>query len=234
MEYATDKFSETLRKIAKESYGVDVSIKKGKGKDTLESLFGITLKTIENDISKEETKMEYKSFNLPKTTPDRVALAAPWVKFRREIEELFEKDPEIRIECDEYASDFYDIRLYVDNTDKAQALMQLLPSERVFGNVTARVIVIPANKENPTKVDLLKAAFKNNNAVTRIVTIDDVMSNPVTYCAFAKTVVQYPLDNLHDINGNVSTLYENIARDIFGEDEGICFCTDHHESYFDW
>ena len=34
---------------------------------------------------------------------------------------------------------------------------------------------------------------------------------------------------MHDINGNCSTLYQEIAKDVFGEDEGICFCTDTEE-----
>lgn len=154
-------------------------------------------------------------------------LSSPWVAYWNKIYALFYDDPEIRVQHDEFVEDgVYNIRLYVENTDKANALTKLLPAETTFGTVTVRTTVIPANREGLSKDELLRIAFNNNPAVSRIVTIKNVMSNPITYCAFRKEVVQYPADNLHDINGNVSTLFENIAFDIFGESEGICFCTD--------
>ena len=154
-------------------------------------------------------------------------LAAAWVNFGKEIEKLFEKDSEVRVKCDEYETDgVYNISLYVDDTDKAEALRELLPIGRTFGNVTAQVSVYPPNKKEQTRADLIKTAFKNNKAVGQIVTVKNVMSNPLTYCAFDRVVVQYPMDNLHDLHGNVSTLYESIARDVLGDEEGICFCTD--------
>ena len=27
-------------------------------------------------------------------------------------------------------------------------------------------------------------------------------------------------------NGNMTTLYQSIAKDVFGEEDGICFCTE--------
>lgn len=159
-------------------------------------------------------------------------LASAWVNLGKEIEQLFEKDDEIKVKCDEYETDgVYNINIYVDNTDKAEALRELLPVDRTFGNVIAYISVIPANKEKQSRADLLRTAFKNNKAVSRVVTVRNMMSNPITYCAFDEVVVQYPMDNLHDINGNVSTLYENIARDILGEEDGICFCTDNNRGW---
>ena len=52
------------------------------------------------------------------------------------------------------------------------------------------------------------------------------MTNPLHYVVFKNRVVQYWSDNLGDINGNTSTLYENIARDVFGETDNVCFNTD--------
>lgn len=154
-------------------------------------------------------------------------LVSPWTNLWRQIEAMFEKDPEIRIQHDEYAADgVYNIRLYVDNTDKANALSELLPNEVEFGAVTAHITVIPKNMEKLSKGELLEIALRNNPVLSRIEMVRGLMSNPITYVAFRNEVVQYPADNLHDIDGNVSTLYENIANDIFGESDGICFCTD--------
>lgn len=38
-------------------------------------------------------------------------------------------------------------------------------------------------------------------------------------------VVQYFNDDLGDAHGVCSTLYQEIAKDVFGEHEGIFFCT---------
>lgn len=154
---------------------------------------------------------------------EHLELSAPWVNYYREIYAMFEYDDEVRVE---YNEETYEIKLYVDNTDKAMALHELLPHEKSFGNVIVRVTIVPANRQNLTREELFRIVFKGNSNVNRIKSVKDVLSNPITYVAFRKEVVQYPLDNLHDINGNVSTLYEDVARDIFGEEEGICFCTD--------
>lgn len=154
-------------------------------------------------------------------------LASAWVNLGKKITEMFKQDEEVKVKCDEYETDgVYNIALYVSNTDKAEALRKLLPIEETFGNVTAQIAVYPPNRENQSTADLIKTAFAHNGAVSRVVTVKNLMSNPITYCAFDPVVVQYPMDNLHDVNGNVSTLYENIARDLFGESDGVCFCTD--------
>ena len=46
----------------------------------------------------------------------------------------------------------------------------------------------------------------------------------MSFAVFAKEVVQYYNDDLTDINGLKSTLYEDIARDVFDID-GINYCT---------
>jgi hypothetical protein len=52
------------------------------------------------------------------------------------------------------------------------------------------------------------------------------LTNPITYVIFKKEVVQYYDDNLGDAHGNRTTLYEQIANQIFEDREGIYFCTD--------
>ena len=43
---------------------------------------------------------------------------------------------------------------------------------------------------------------------------------------FQNKVVQYFSDNMQDINGFTSTLYQEIAKELFGVDGGLYFCTD--------
>ena len=151
-------------------------------------------------------------------------LASPWTAYYRKIQALFGEDPDIKIVFDE---EEYTLHLLVDNAEKADALMQLLPTEVNFGNVTLKVAVIPANKDvAPSRITLLKTAFQGNPAFSFTWSADGMFSSPIHYVVFANKVVQYYNDDLGDINGNRSTLYQDIAKEIFGESEGVHFCTD--------
>ena len=154
---------------------------------------------------------------------EELKMVSPWVNYYREIEALFSEDPEITVSYDE---DTKTVKLYVDNTDKATALEKLIPAERIFGNVTVTVTVIPANQDGKTKIDLIKTLFKGNPVFKYASTVEGAFTNPIHYVVLEKEVVQYPADDLHDIHGLCSTLYQEIAKYVIGEDEGICFCTD--------
>ena len=149
-------------------------------------------------------------------------LASPWVNFYRELEALFSQDPEVRVVYGEEANE---VKLYVENARKADALTQLLPVEKTFGNVTLKVTVIPANEMTVSKADLLSEAFDGNPALSYIQHVDAVIGS-FDYAVFQNRVVQYFNDDLSDINGLKSTLYQDIAKDVFGEDAGVFFCTE--------
>lgn len=155
-------------------------------------------------------------------------MSPPWYTYEHEIEALFGADPDINIVFD---PEELKLSLYVDNTDKAEALEELLPKSVNFGNVEMSIAVIPANDmvvRNNAR--LFELAFKGNPVVTDIVNIDDVFSNPIEYVVFQKEVVQYYSDNIGDLYGNTNTLLQDVAKRIFdGKDEGIYFCTDSEE-----
>lgn len=149
-------------------------------------------------------------------------LSSPWANYYKKIVALFGEDPDIKIVYDE---DENLLKLFVDGTDKAEAIDGLLPEEKVFGNVTMKIAIIPANTEM-TKVDMFRKAFEGNPAFSYAVTVGGISSNDFNYVVFKNKVVQYWNDNLGDINGNESTLYQEIAKDIFEDCTGIYFCTD--------
>ncbi len=150
---------------------------------------------------------------------------SPWMVFYREIDAMFKRDPEVQVVYDE---DAQVIKLFVDNTSKADALAQILPDEKEFGNVTVQIVVIPSNNLlQSSQDDLFRRALYYNDAVTSIETTKDIPGFPcLTYVIFAKEVVQYFTDNLGDYYGITSTLYQDIAKDIFVNTEGVYFCTD--------
>lgn len=150
--------------------------------------------------------------------------SAPWVTYYKELNELFREDDDVLVVYDE---DDNTITVYVEDEAKAGAIQYLLPTEKKFGNVTLFVNVIPSNKGSymvnaSNTLSVATDAFRDNDAVVAVTDISGVF--PLVYVIFKKRVVQYFDDNLGDINGNCSTLYETMAKNVFN-DVGIKFCT---------
>ena len=152
----------------------------------------------------------------------RLTLSAPWVIYYRQLDALFSRDEEVKVIFDE---DNNEIRLYVDNGSKADALTQLLPVEKEFGNYTLKITVIPGNDVLMAKGSLVEAAFEGNRAFAYSETVQ-LGTNTMTFIVFIKEVVQYYTDNLGDIHGIHSTLYQDLAEEIFDHIDGVYYCTD--------
>lgn len=152
---------------------------------------------------------------------ENMKLSPPWVTFVHEIEALFGEDDEIHILYDQ---DNNIVKLFVDSVCKADALGQLLPTEKVFGNVTLKIEVVPSNKEI-SKTDLFEKAFAGN-PVMEFVFTSITPFGKVNYAVFKNKVVQFFNDQMDDINGNKTTLYQDIAKDVFGTDHDIFYCTE--------
>lgn len=159
----------------------------------------------------------------------RLKMSPPWITYINEIEQMFDGDPDIAIEFGGSASEPF-VMLSTKNGDKAAALMKLLPSEKNFGNVALRIdIDCPAvpNKAFPTVQELFETAFEKNPAFAYVVVPEGYMI-PFTYVVFKNCVVQFFNDNLNDPHGVISTLYQDIAYDLFRDNcpGGVSFCTD--------
>ena len=152
----------------------------------------------------------------------KAKLSPPWITFMSEVKALFEHDPEIKIMTDE---DNYTLKLFVDNTDKAMALSKLLPEKKEYGNVVLKIEVVPANKDEYSVCELFTKAFAGNPTLSYAESYDSPFG-VVSYAVFQKKVVQFYNDQMDDINGNRSTLFQDIAKDVFGDTHGIYFCTD--------
>lgn len=149
-----------------------------------------------------------------------VKLSSPWQIFYHKVSALFEQDPEVSVILDE---EEYTLKLYVDNPVKAEAIGKLLPLTKEFGNVTLKIHVIPKNDQGVA--DLFKAAFNGNPAVSYVEHIDTPMTGELNFVVFQNKVVQYYCDNMFDINGFCSTLFQDIAKDVFNA-ENVSYCTD--------
>ena len=165
------------------------------------------------------------------TTPmehsKKVSLSPPWYIYYRKLQALFGDDYQIQMFFDEGSNA---IKMYVDNADKADAIGCLLPASVTFGDVYIEIQVIPTNgfvdkASNYDMDNLFFTAFYDNPAFCDVKTYDDpFMSNPMTYVTFAKKVVQFYTDNIEDIHGLCSTLYQDIAKDVLTP-EHVFYCT---------
>ena len=163
-------------------------------------------------------------------TDVRLKLAPPWVTYVNKIIALFGEDPDINIDFD---NEEMNLNIKVDNADKASILTYWLPEEKRFGNVTMFISVIPANGKlkDMSKMSykcMFDLLFDKNPVFSFCYAVTGLLSNTVTYVVFKNEVVQWFNDNLNDVYGNISTLYQEIASDIFecAELNGVCYCTD--------
>lgn len=163
----------------------------------------------------------------------KLKLSPPWDIFYKEVDAFFKEDGDVKVIFDE---DEFTIKLYVDDATKAAALTELLPTEKDFGNVVLKISVIPANEGGRPALGMPPyTAFYGNPIVDEIKIIRDLFGYDLVYVMFVKEVVQYFTDNISDYNGFCSTLYENIARNIFEGKEGVFYCTsaeDEEPKYF--
>lgn len=163
-------------------------------------------------------------------------LSSPWVIYYKELCALFGKDDDVHIVFDEESNT---VKLYVEDEQRAAAIESLLPVEKHFGDVTLYINVYPANYKESTAnkfvsvpsnaADIFRMAFSRNPVLSFVREVRLLYNNPMTYVVFRNEVVQYFNDNLGDIYGQCSTLYENIARDVLETPDGVYYCTDKPE-----
>lgn len=154
-----------------------------------------------------------------------IKLSAPWHIFTEKMKKLFEGDKDIAIEYDD--TDIHMIRVLVDSQDKYEALVKLLPTTKKFGNVNVLINVIPSNKAK-TKIELFETLFKDNPVFSDILTMETPDGTDIDYVMFKPKVASYYADNLQNPWGCNNELYENIAREVFSDTDGIMFSTDNY------
>lgn len=163
----------------------------------------------------------------------RLKLSPPWVTYVNKLQALFDGDPLIAFNIDYQAKDGPQVVLATNNGDKAAGLMKLLPTEKKFGNITLKVIVDCPHVSNlafPTPKALFDTVFSGNPAYAYSVSPTDegYYFFSMTYVVFKNCVVQFFNDNLNDAHGLISTLYQDIADEVFADAglSGVYYCTD--------
>jgi len=159
----------------------------------------------------------------------RTKLAPPWITYINELQALFDNDPQIAFNI---ADNGRSVTIACNNGDKCAALAQLLPAELVYGNVTVSIAIDGpmSNRAFLSNKELFETAFWKNPVLAYCVAPKQEGYDWIdcTYVVFKNCVVQFFNDNLDDCHGVVSTLYQDIAKDVFvGNDlVGVFFNTD--------
>lgn len=152
----------------------------------------------------------------------QLKMSSPWVEYSQKVRALFRGDPDVAVG---FSEDTNTLSIKVIGHKKAEAIGALLPESMEFGNVTLTINVTEDSSIFENKADLIAAAFEGNPALVKIEK-DEKFGTGITYISFANSVVQYYADNLQDPNGNKYTLYQELAKEIFGQDAGIFYSTD--------
>lgn len=163
----------------------------------------------------------------------RLKLAPPWITYINQIQALFDGDPQIACNINWSASE-PSITLATNNGDKATALAILLPPTKMFGNVILTINIDGpfSNRAFTSAKELFEVAFEKNPAFAYCVAPaqEGYQWIDFTYVVFKNCVVQFFNDNLNDPHGVVSTLYQDIAAEVFKDMHYtggcICYCTD--------
>ena len=165
---------------------------------------------------------------------NHLRLSAPWYNYVHKIGVLFEGDTLLKLRFDENNL-VLTIESIDNDGDKVAALLKLLPAEKTFGDITVKIKILgtPTDRVFRSNRELFEAAFKNNNAFGYCVCAADDGSYYFsgTYVVFKNTVVQFYCDNLADPRGIISTLYADIAAEVFADADvntalGLYYCTD--------
>ena len=164
-------------------------------------------------------------YQRPITKEEALKLSAPWNAYVRKIKALFGKDPRIKIVYDE---EMMNLSLYVDDMPKCEALKQLIPRTKEFGNVVLDIAVLPSVAMGYSSSEaLLKTAFDGNPVFKSAITVNkDVSFNPATFILFKNETSQMWNDNLCDPNGLTTTLYQDIAKDVLNLPTNVYCCTE--------
>lgn len=152
----------------------------------------------------------------------RLKISPPWVTYVNKLQALFDPDPLIAFNVNYQGENGPTVVLATNDGDKAAALVKLLPEEKTFGNVTLKVSIdcpTMSNRAFVTKKELFETAFKGNPAFAYAVcpADDGYWFFALTYVVFKNCVVQFFNDNLNDCHGVISTLYQDIAEEIFAD-----------------
>lgn len=163
----------------------------------------------------------------------RLKISPPWITYINKIQAIFDGDPQIACNV-QWEAKNPSITLACPNGDKNAAILRLLPLGVKFGNVVLNIGIDGpvSNRAFKTPKELFDTAFSGNPAYAYSVAPveEGYWYADFTYVVFKNCVVQFFNDNLNDAHGLISTLYQDIAAELFADADFngrfVFYCTD--------
>ena len=153
-------------------------------------------------------------------------LSAPWYTYQRKVKALFALDKEIEVgdiyDCEDGG---YAFEITVHNPAKFVALDRVMPKVAEFGNVKLKINVSDDKGDSTVAaIELYKTIFANNPIVKDVKDVKDFTGTLHGYVRFWPEVLQFFNDDLSDFDGLWSGLAQDIAREVF-VNQNVHFCT---------
>ena len=153
-------------------------------------------------------------------------LSAPWYTYQKKVEALFALDNEIEVgdvHTDEDGN--YAFEITVHNAAKFIALDRVMPKTVTFGSVTLKIDVNNVeDNSTATAIELYRTLFEGNRIIKDIKDVKDFTGTVHGYVRFQPDVIQFFNDDISDYSGLWSGLAQDIAREVFAN-QNVHFCT---------
>ena len=163
---------------------------------------------------------------MAETVKKNFKLSPPWTTYWRQLEALFNEDPDIEVGQLYDTDDKKEIWIYVSDEKKFRALNNLLPKYHSFGNVKVKNVIKLKGAADHDDFQDLKDLFADNPRVAEIKEAVDFAGVPHIFINFNPEVIQFPNDDTSDYYGLYTGLAEDIAREVFEMDyNGAHFST---------
>ena len=153
-------------------------------------------------------------------------LSAPWYTYRNKVNALFALDDDIDVgEVQEDEDGTYVFEITAHSPAKFIALDRVMPRTVVFGKTVLKIIV-RNNEDDSTAsaIKLYKTLFEGNRIVKDIKEATDFTGSLQGYIRFYPEVLQFFNDDISSFDGLWSGLAQDIAREVFTNQE-VHFCT---------
>lgn len=143
---------------------------------------------------------------------NELGLSSPWACYAKRVKKLFDGDPDVIVEHDDAEGKLV---ILVNGDDKANAIEQLMPSCKTWGNVTLAIEVVPSNDEQ-TEADLFRKAFSGN---ANFVDVAEGYgpAGDISYALFMPDVAQIYEDDISEFDGLTTITMAQLAESVLGE-----------------
>lgn len=179
-------------------------------------------------MMKMTTVVYSKNYATESKAKEGAKLSPPWYQYQRQVLNLFQGDPELKIsDLEEVNDGEYTFSIESQNGAKLQAIEKLIGRTKMIGNVKVVIDYKYADGSNESWAEVVEAAFQGNPLFKEvIVERDPIMQVEFSYAIFARDIISFWNDNLGDYSGNEHYIVADLAKEVVSAKTNINFCTE--------